>query len=584
MAFDRDDIERVRDATDLVALVEGVTTVKRAGRSFKAICPFHQEKSPSMSLDPGRGLFHCFGCGKGGDVYAFVMESQALDFSEAVEELARQAGMTLRRDPKEAARRGRRQVLVEAVRLAAAFYVDRLRTAGDAGVARSYLRGRGYGADVVDRFGIGFAPEEPGWDALVGHLKAGGVAEKDMLDAGLATRTQQGRLRDWFHGRILFPIHDLRGDPVGFGGRILEGDGHKYVNSPESAIYHKAKVLYGLDMARASMARQNLAVVVEGYTDVIGCHLAGLDVAVATCGTALGEDHFDLLRRFADRVVLAFDADQAGAGAALRGGELQTPTDLGLDLRVAQMPEGRDPADLVSGGDVDLLRKAVDDSVPLVSFQIERVLADHPMGEVEGRTRALRAVAPLVARLDDSVARREYARDIARRTGIETGVVLDQIEATRRGGTRRGTGAPPAPADRLSGRDRLELAALRLLALNRFGGLVVTEDHFTTAEHQRAFRVLDDLLSGSPGRPVDLSVVAEQDPELSDRLRRLTLGDTPEDSPDGVHRRLELGRVSREIDEVKAELDRVGPTDAAYEPLSRRLVELLRERAVWRNG
>lgn len=581
MAFDRDDIERVRDATNVVELVESVTTVKKAGRSFKAICPFHQEKTPSMSLDPARGLFHCFGCGKGGDVFAFIMESQALDFSEAVEELARRSGITLKRDPKEAARRGRRATLVEAVRMAGEFYADRLKTAPDAGAARAYLRSRGYGTEVIDRFGIGYAPEEPGWDALVTHLKSRGVAEKDMIDAGLATRTQRGRMRDWFHDRVLFPIHDLRGDPVGFGGRILEGDGPKYVNTPECVVYHKAKVLYGLHTARSPMARENRAIVVEGYTDVIACHLAGLETAVATCGTALGEDHFDLLRRFADRVVLAFDADQAGAGAALRGGGLDTPTDLGLDLRVAMMPEGRDPADLVADGELDLLRKAIDESAPFVAFQIERVLADHDLGEVEGRTRALRAVAPLVGRLDDPIARREYAREISRRTGIEPELVDRQVESARGGRSAR-----PAPAQaeaRATGRERLEAEALRLLALNRFGALTVTEDHFTGDDRKRAFRLLHEALVAAPGRPVDLGALAESDRDLAERLRRLTLADAPEESPDGVYRRLELGRIEREVGVVKAELNGVGPDDPTYELLSRRLVALLRERAGWRD-
>lgn len=582
MAFDRDDIERVRDATNLVELVEGVTTVKKAGRSFKAICPFHQEKTPSMSLDPARGLFHCFGCGKGGDVFAFLMESQAMDFAEAVEELARRSGITLKRDPKEAARRGRRAALIEAVRLADAFYRERLRTGPDAGAARAYVRSRGYDADVVDRFGIGYAPEEPGWDALISHLKAKGVAEQDMLDAGLATRTQKGRLRDWFHDRLLFPIHDLKGDPVGFGGRLLEGDGPKYVNSPESAVYHKAKVLYGLHTARSPMARENRAVVVEGYTDVIACHLAGIETAVATCGTALGEDHFDLLRRFADRVVLAFDADQAGAGAALRGGELQTPTDLGIDLRVARMSEGRDPADLVADGDVDLLRKAIDESVPFVAFQIGQVLGDHDLSEVEGRTRALRAVAPLVARLDDGVARREYAREIARGTGIDPDLVLAEIEGARRGPSTRAPAPPATGARPATGRDRVEVEALRLLALNRFGGFVVTEDHFTTEDRRRAFRALHEALVAAPNRPVDLQALAEREPELSERLRRLTLADAPEEAPDGVYRRLELGRIEREVSEVKNELSDMGPDNPAYGPLSGRLVELVRERAGWR--
>ncbi|MEX1279176.1 MAG: DNA primase [Acidimicrobiia bacterium] len=582
MAFDRDDIERVRDATNLVELVEAVTTVKKSGRSHKAICPFHQERSPSMSLDPARGLFHCFGCGKGGDVYAFVMESQGMDFAEAVEELARRAGITLKRDPRQAAQHGRHRRLVEVVGMAVDFYHDRLRTGVDAGAARSYLRGRGYGADVVDRFAIGFAPEEPGWHTLIDHLKDHGVTEADMLSAGVATRTQRGRLRDWFHGRLLFPIHDLKGDPVGFGGRILEGEGPKYVNSPESDVYHKAKVLYGLHTARSPMARSNRAVVVEGYTDVIACHLAGIDSAVATCGTALGEDHFDLLRRFADRVVLAFDADEAGAGAALRGGGLSTPTDVGIDLRVARMPAGRDPADLLADGEADLLRKAIDESEPFLAFQIDRVLADHDLSEVEGRTRALRAVAPLVARLDDAVARREYAREISRRTGIEPDLVSREVEGGRRGGSPASP-ADPAPT-RATGRDRLENEALRLLALNRFGGFAVTEDHFTTEERRRVFRVLHESLLAAPNRPVDLSAVAAADPALAERLRRLTLADAPEESPDGVYRRLELGRLEREVDEVKGELARLGPDDAAYEPLSRRLVELLRERARWRES
>ncbi|MEX1288607.1 MAG: DNA primase, partial [Acidimicrobiia bacterium] len=544
--------------------------------------PFHQERSPSMSLDPARGLFHCFGCGKGGDVYAFVMESQGMDFAEAVEELARRAGITLKRDPRQAAQHGRHRRLVEVVGMAVDFYHDRLRTGVDAGAARSYLRGRGYGADVVDRFAIGFAPEEPGWHTLIDHLKDHGVTEADMLSAGVATRTQRGRLRDWFHGRLLFPIHDLKGDPVGFGGRILEGDGPKYVNSPESDVYHKAKVLYGLHTARSPMARSNRAVVVEGYTDVIACHLAGIDSAVATCGTALGEDHFDLLRRFADRVVLAFDADEAGAGAALRGGGLSTPTDVGIDLRVARMPAGRDPADLLADGEADLLRKAIDESEPFLAFQIDRVLADHDLSEVEGRTRALRAVAPLVARLDDAVARREYAREISRRTGIEPDLVSREVEGGRRGGSPASP-ADPAPT-RATGRDRLENEALRLLALNRFGGFAVTEDHFTTEERRRVFRVLHESLLAAPNRPVDLSAVAAADPALAERLRRLTLADAPEESPDGVYRRLELGRLEREVDEVKGELARLGPDDAAYEPLSRRLVELLRERARWRES
>ncbi|HSJ36419.1 MAG TPA: DNA primase, partial [Acidimicrobiia bacterium] len=355
MAYSREDIDRVRQATNLVELVGAVTKVKRSGRSHMAICPFHQEKSPSMSIDPGRGLYHCFGCQKGGDVFTFLEETQGLDFNEAVEELARRAGIHLESDPEAGRRRGRRNALHEAVRRAIEVYHERLKTGPDAGQARAYLRSRGYDGDVVDEYRIGFAPDE--WEVLVKELRAGGIGEQTMIDAGLARRGRGGRVYDYFRGRVMFPIHDLRGDPVGFGGRILSGDGAKYVNSPDSSIYNKSRLLYGLDRARAAITQSGRSVVVEGYTDVIGLHQAGIPEAVATCGTALTDEHFDLLRRFSERVVLAFDADEAGAEAARRTSELEAPVRLDLDMRVAVMPDGGDPADIVQAGRVEELRQ-----------------------------------------------------------------------------------------------------------------------------------------------------------------------------------------------------------------------------------
>ena len=324
MAYSRDDIDKVRQATDLVDLVSAVTKVKRSGRSFMAICPFHEEKSPSMSLDNARGLYHCFGCQKGGDVFTFLTETQGLDFNEAIEELARRAGIDIETDPGAGRRRGRRDALKEAVRRAIEVYHNRLRTGDDAGPARAYVRSRGYDVDVVSEYRLGYAPE--GWTTLVGELRSAGVDERTMIEAGLARRGKGGRVYDYFRGRVMFPIHDLRGDPVGFGARLLGGDGAKYLNSPETPIYHKSALLYGLDRARAAIARSGRSVVVEGYTDVIALHQAGVPEAVATCGTALTDDHFDLLRRFADRVVLAFDADEAGTEAARRTSDLDAPT------------------------------------------------------------------------------------------------------------------------------------------------------------------------------------------------------------------------------------------------------------------
>lgn len=579
MAFDRGDIERVRDAADIVELARAVTTVKKSGRTVKAICPFHQEKTPSMSLDPARGLFHCFGCGRGGDVFKFVQESQALDFGEAVEVLARQAGITLTRDPRAAARHGRRREIVDALEMAVDFYHQRLKQAEDAAEARAYLRSRGYDAEVVDTFRIGYAPEERGWNTLINELKGRGVSEKTLVDAGLATRTSKGRLRDWFHNRLLFPIHDLRGDAVGFGARLLDGDGPKYLNSPETEVYRKARLLYGLDRAKSRISRENLAVVVEGYTDVIALHLAGYDLAVATCGTALGEEHFDLLRRFADRIVLAFDADQAGAGAALRGGGLQTPTDLGLDLRVAVMPEGRDPADLVQAGEIDMLRSAIDASQPFLRFEVDRILAGHALDEIEGRTRALREAAAAIARLDDEVARHEYGRALARQVGVEVAEAVRAIEASRSRPNERREPQPPrteTPRPRLAGEVRAEREAVRLAIAGHMAGRGLTAEHFTDPTHRRAFEIL--LGHGAEEGPVDLTAVAESNPKAAEYMRILLMDDRPEEDAVALVARLEQARVDRRIDELRRALEAMDPTDERYGALSEELVSALRRR------
>ncbi len=250
-----------------------------------------------MSLDPARGLFHCFGCGMGGDIFKFVMETQALDFSEAVELLAGRAGVTLRVDPAASKRRGERRRLSEANEAAIAFFQERLKKGSDAGPARSYLRSRGYDGTTVDEFELGYSPAGGSRNTMVLALKEQGFTEKQLIEAGVARKGNRGGVIDWFHDRVMFPIRDVKGEAVGFGARILEGDGPKYLNTPETRLYKKAELLYGLDRAKANITRTGFSVVVEGYTDVIALHHAGFPVAVASCGTALGEDHFDLLRR-----------------------------------------------------------------------------------------------------------------------------------------------------------------------------------------------------------------------------------------------------------------------------------------------
>ncbi len=576
MAYPREDIERIRDKTDLVELASEVTKVKRSGRNVMAVCPFHQEKTPSLSIDAARGLYHCFGCGKGGDIFAWVQETQSLDFREAIELLARRAGITLTETPGEAKRRGRREELVRATREAVDFYRERLKTAADAGTARSYLRGRGYGVEVVDRFDIGYSPDS--WDELTRHLKKKGFTDRTLADAGLASRSSRGRMIDRFRGRIMFPIFDLRGDPVGFGARLLEGDGPKYLNTSETSIYHKSRLLYGLNWAKSDIVRAGQAVVVEGYTDVIGFALADMPVAVATCGTALGDEHLDLLRRFTERVILAFDADEAGAGAALRGFEKSVPGD--LDLRVAALPIGRDPADLVFDGEIEALRKATSESIPLLQFRIEQELARFDLTEAEARGRAVGAAAELVARHPAPVVRHEYAVLLSRRTGVDLPVVEQAVARA----SRRAAGAPgdeqAVRRDRpLTGEEKVERELLRLVLANDpdLRAHDLDGELFEVEEHRTAFdRLWPHIVALDPGRPPDLGklIGSDEGDTLGDLLRRLALEERPLADVAELVVRLKVRGIERRIDTLRATLETLDP-DANQQGYSETFAELI---------
>lgn len=568
MAFSRDDIDRVRQATDLVELFAAVTKVKRSGRSYMAICPFHQEKSPSMSIDPAKGVYHCFGCQKSGDVYTFVQETQGLDFNEAVEELARRAGIHIESDPGADRQRGRRAALHEAVRRAIEVYHQRLKTAPDAGPARKYLRGRGYDADVVEEYKLGWAPEA--WDTLVKELRAAGIPDRVMVEAGLARRGRGGRLYDYFRGRVMFPIYDLRGDPAGFGARLLGGDGAKYLNSPDSAIYNKSRLLYGLDKARTAIARSGRSVVVEGYTDVIALHRAGVPEAVATCGTALTEEHFDLLRRFADRVVLAFDADEAGTEAARRTSELEAPVRLDLDMRVAVMPDGGDPADIVQAGRASEVLEAIEQSRPLLQFRLEREVAGLDLSEPEARARALHSAATLVARITDPIARREYERFVARLVGVD----LETVERATND-IRRPTGQRPRPTRPATPRRRLESDFLRVMIANPPGADEIRSDIFQEPDLKRVAEVLEGARRPDGGA-VDVAAL-----DLPDDLRSLVMAHAVEGTPDSAAELIERARMLRidaEIDRLEALVAATDPSQEEYSRAFERLIALQREK------
>ncbi|HJU50794.1 MAG TPA: DNA primase [Acidimicrobiia bacterium] len=568
--YNREDIDRVRAATNLVDLVGAVTTVKRSGRSYSAVCPFHQEKTPSLSLDPVRGLYHCFGCGKGGDVYTFVQETQGLDFNEAVEFLARQAGLQIETDPGASRRRGEHEEMVEAVRQAVRFYQKMLRSSPDAGHARAYLRGRGLGAEAVDQYEIGYGPESDTWDQLVRSLRTEGVKDSIMMGSGLAKRGRGGKLFDVFRDRLLFPIHDLRGDPVGFGGRTLSERGPKYLNSADSRIYQKSRLLYGLHRAKGDIARTQEAVVVEGYFDVIAVNQAGVNTAVATCGTALGEDHFDLLRRFTDRVVLVFDSDQAGAGAALRGDTLRTPVDLDFDLRVADLPGGMDPADLVQAGRSDDLSKAIADSRPLLQFRIEKEVRRHRITEPEGRARAIRNTSRLISRVSEPIARAEYVRFAAKEIGVDTAAIENALRGQR-----------DSPA---LGREGLQETNLDPIQAELIRVLLANPQELSEVVLDRTWvdEPLADLVAAidsarktvAAGIPIKLDDLPHQD-----LVQRLAFDTRPLPSnPGEILQRVEGKAIERQIKTIEVELQALDPASQQYSEHLRRLLGLQERR------
>ncbi|HSJ26964.1 MAG TPA: DNA primase [Acidimicrobiia bacterium] len=577
MAFSDEDRDRIRAAVSIADLVAELTTVKRSGRNHMAICVFHQEKTPSMSLDVARGLYKCHGCQAAGDIFTFVQETQGLTFPEAMEWLARRAGITLSEDPAAAKRAGRRRALVDVTRAAMEFYHSRLMGSADAGHARSYLRGRGYDSDTVIDFRLGYAPGGDRSD-LVRELRARGFADRVMIDAGLARRGRGGGAYDYFHDRLMFPTWDIQGEPVGFGGRIL-GDGQpKYLNTPETPIYKKSRLLYGLDRARREIQRAGYAVVVEGYTDVISLHRNGVPMAVATNGTALGDDHFELLRRFADRIVLAFDADAAGSKAARRGEDLDIPVRLDLDLRVAEMPRGVDPADMVQQGRLAELDDAIARAKPLLQAAIEHELTTHDLTEPESRARALKAIAPRIARVTDDIARAEYARFAASRLGVDLGIVEQAV------GVRSRRRSQPSPGHRIQPRDdvttRLERELLRSVLAD--GGAAatagVTEDDFSVPAVRSAFRSVEEALTETPvGRPVDLPAGDGAEVAL---LIDLATDGAPADPIGDVLARVRDRALALRLDGLTERIQSMHPDDQGYSELMTELVRLRQARKV----
>jgi DNA primase len=429
-----EDVVLVRERAPIADVVgESVQLRSAGGGRLKGLCPFHDEKTPSFNVNPALGYYMCFGCGESGDVISFVRNTEHLSFVEAVERLAGRYGVQLQYEQggSGAGRQtGQRTRLVEAHRQAADYFAEQLSSA-EAVIGRTFLAERGFDQAAATTFGVGYAPN--GWDHLVKHLRGKGFSQEELLTAGLASQGQRGPI-DRFRGRLIWPIHDITGDIVGFGARRLhESDnGPKYLNSPETPIYKKSSVLYGVDVAKKEIARRRQAVVVEGYTDVMAMHLAGIPTAVATCGTAFGPDHIQVLRRllmdqdeFRGEVIFTFDGDEAGQKAALKAfGDEQKFV---AQTFVAISPGGMDPCDLrLAKGDA-AVRDVVATRVPLVEFAVRSTLAKYDLDTAEGRVQAMQVAAPLVARIKDRALRPEYARRLAGWLGMEVEPVASRV-------------------------------------------------------------------------------------------------------------------------------------------------------------
>jgi DNA primase len=564
----KDDIEVLRRQADIVAVVSDYTSLKRAGGSYKGLCPFHTERTPSFTVKPGDNVYHCFGCGASGDLYDFLMRIEGLGFPEAVEALARRTGFTLRYEELSARERqaiGERSRLVGVMQAAQRFFT-RILLDEEGSVARTYLKERGFGREDAERFDLGYAPNR--WEDLARALTAEGFRPEDLVTTGVAVRNDRGGLRDRFRGRLMFPVHDPGGDVIGFGGRILPGldygdfDPPKYLNSPETPLYKKTRVLYGVPQARADIVRAEQVLVCEGYTDVMALHQAGFGNAVATCGTAVGLEHLKMIARYAQRVVLAFDADEAGVKAAERAWEAARELagtaggGASLELRVLVLPAGRDPADLVREFGAEGRQKAVAEATPVVPFVVRHRLAAADLGTEAGRTAALRTALEIIAREPDPDLRREWARtEIAERVGVaydfvaataaRQGMVLDRHEgvATRRSGPgSRGpsTGQAGHP-DRARARARRERDVLRVALqapdLLPDEWFELQEDDFTHATARAILRTLH----AAGGAGVDLSAVLDAAPD--DELRGTIRGLALEDEPVPVDRAVATWRV-----------------------------------------
>jgi DNA primase len=551
------------------------------------LCPFHEERSPSFSVDPREKLYYCFGCEAGGDVFRFVQEKEGLGFPEAVEALGDRYGVEIEReseDPQAEERRRRRARLGELLERTARYYASYLWESPEASKARDYLGSRGLGEEVLRAFGVGYAPSA--WDRVLTNGQQAGYDLRELAAAGLIQKGRQGGQYDRFRARIMFPVRDPRGRVQGFGARALRPDTKpKYLNSPEGELYRKSRTLYGIDQARSAIAKTGRAVVVEGYTDVLGAHQAGIAEAVAVMGTAITPDQLQQLARYTEEVVLALDADRAGRAAMLRAQRVAGSRK--LRLRVASMPAGEDPADMLTDGGSERFRELVLDAVELPEFHVRVALDEADLSSPGGRDRALDEVVPVLGAMGESISRDELARVVADRLNADPGLVMRRLAAS--GGAERnatlakpappadGQAAPRAPARPLNARELQERALLAMCVASPAEGRGFLER--LTPEHLSAPAVVRarDWLLGHLEEP--LAGLPRDDEEL---VSLVTYVYTRADREPGGREAMELNFLQLEKAAIESQIEAVRRSggDAPVD-LQRRRAELAERIAHW---
>lgn len=618
------DIEEVKTRVNIADVIGEYVSLRPASAgSLKGLCPFHDEKSPSFNVRPAQGFYHCFGCGEGGDVYKFIQQLDQLSFTEAVEKLAARIGFELSYEEGGASPElGQKSRVLEANNAAALFYQEQLMT--DAAIpGREFLKGRGFDKAAADQFGIGFAPK--GWNGLFDHLTKKGFTIDELVTAGLVTKSDRGAY-DKFRGRLIWPIRDTTGQVIGFGARKLFDDdqGPKYLNTSDTLVYHKSQVLYGIDLAKRDISKQQRVVVVEGYTDVMACHLAGVTTAVATCGTAFGDDHIRIINRLlsADKdvpseVIFTFDPDAAGQKAAMRA--FADSSKFTAQTFVAVGPEGLDPCDLRTAKGDEAVRAMIEVKKPLFEFAIKQKLSKFDLSTIEGRVAAARAAAPVVAGIQDPAMRPAYTRELAGWVNLDGNDVAALVDAAAKVGRQQAvaemrkdvaTSVQPHQQgldDGVPPEDTPELVGLPAMNLNdpitRFERqtlevLVQLPSTFTAEQlnklcragmsapaHNAVLKAIE-ISAADQTSPTWLNSIASNcNPRLHQVLREIAAQTLPAADAEGLTRygqgvvaRAITNAIAREKADLLAELRRVEPGSAESAEVQRKLMTLESER------